>query len=135
MGPRPDHIVDPAYDPSSIDLPGLHLLGERQEKFLNQSGQDWTGAEMKAVLSRTAFCWAMHMHGAKDPRLLADLDCNGSGAVTADGYLMSSAHLMASGGFNINSTSVPAWTVSLASSHLKHPCRNVNFASARGVVR
>ena len=23
MGPRPDHINDPAYDPKSIDLPGL----------------------------------------------------------------------------------------------------------------
>lgn len=77
MGPRPDHIVDPAYDPKSIDLPGLQLLGERQEKFLNQWSQDWTGAEMKAVLSQTAFCGAVHMHGGKNARLLADLDCNG----------------------------------------------------------
>lgn len=77
MGPRPDHIVDPAYDPKSIDLPGLQLLGERQEKFLNEWGQDWTGAEMKAVLSQTAFCGAVHMHGSKNGRLLADLDCNG----------------------------------------------------------
>lgn len=77
MGPRPDHIVDPAYDPKSIDLPGLQLLGERQEKFLNQWSQDWTGAEMKAVLSQTAFCGAVHMHGGRNDRLLADLDCNG----------------------------------------------------------
>jgi hypothetical protein len=77
MGPRPDHIVDPAYDPKSIDLPGLQLLGERQEKFLNEWGQDWTGAEMKAVLSQTAFCGAVHMHGGRNARLLADLDCNG----------------------------------------------------------
>ncbi len=77
MGPRPDHIVDPAYDPNSIDLPDLQLLGERQEKFLNQWGQDWSGAEMKAVLSQTAFCGAVHMHGSKNGRLLADLDCNG----------------------------------------------------------
>jgi hypothetical protein len=77
MGPRPDHIVDPSYDPKSIDVPGLQLLGERQEKFLNQWGQDWTGAEMKAVLSQTAFCGAVHMHGGRNNRLLADLDCNG----------------------------------------------------------
>ena len=77
MGPRPDHIVDPAYDPKSIDLPDLQLLGERQEKFLHQWGQDWSGAEMKAVLSQTAFCGAVHMHGSKNGRLLADLDCNG----------------------------------------------------------
>jgi hypothetical protein len=77
MGPRPDHIVDPSYDPKSIDLPGLELLGERQETFLNTWGQDWTGAVMKAVLSQTAFCGAVHMHGGRNGRLLADLDCNG----------------------------------------------------------
>lgn len=77
MGPRPDHINDPSYDPKSIDLPGLQLLGDRQLKFLREWGQDWTGAEIKAVLSQTAFCGAVHMHGGRDDRLLADLDCNG----------------------------------------------------------
>ncbi len=77
MGPRPDHINDPSYDPKTIDLPGLQLLGERQEKFLREWGQDWTGAQMKAVLSQTAFCGAVHMHGKRGERLLADLDCNG----------------------------------------------------------
>lgn len=77
MGPRPDHINDPSYDPKTIDLPGLQLLGERQEKFLRDWGQDWTGAAMKAVLSQTAFCGAVHMHGKEKDRLLADLDCNG----------------------------------------------------------
>jgi|UniRef100_UPI003782E7B3 hypothetical protein len=77
MGPRPDHINDPAYDPKTVDLPGLQLLGERQEKFLRDWAQDWTGCEMKAVLSATSFCGAVHMHGKKDERLLADLDCNG----------------------------------------------------------
>lgn len=77
MGPRPDHINDPGYDPKTIDLPGLQLLGERQEKFLRDWTQDWTGTQMKAVLSQTAFCGAVHMHGKRDGRLLADLDCNG----------------------------------------------------------
>lgn len=77
MGPRPDHINDPAYDPRTIDLPGLQLLGDRQEKFLRAWTQDWTGASMKAVLSQTAFCGAVHMHGGRNDRLLADLDCNG----------------------------------------------------------
>lgn len=77
MGPRPDHINDPSYDPKTIDLPGLQLLGERQEKFLDSWSQDWTGAEMKVALSQTAFCGAVHMHGKRDNRLLADLDCNG----------------------------------------------------------
>ncbi len=77
MGPRPDHINDPSYDPKTIDLPGLELLGQRQEKFLEQWSEDWTGAEMKGVLSQTAFCGAVHMHGNRNNRLLADLDCNG----------------------------------------------------------
>lgn len=77
MGPRPDHINDKNYDPSSIDLPGLKLLGERQLRFLHDWGQDWTAADMKAVLSQTAFCGAVHLHGSNDNRLLADLDCNG----------------------------------------------------------
>lgn len=77
MGPRPDHINDPKYDPSKIDLPELELLGPRQEKFLESWSSDWTGTEMKCVLSQTAFCGAVHMHGAPKNRLLADLDCNG----------------------------------------------------------
>lgn len=77
MGPRPDHINDPKYDPKSIDVPGLQLLGERQHKFLRDWSVDWTGAEVKAVLSQTAFCGAVHMHGKRNDRLLADLDCNG----------------------------------------------------------
>ena len=77
MGPRPDHINDPKYDPNTVDLPGLQLLGPRQEKFLENWSEDWTDAEMKGVLSQTAFCGAVHMHGGSNNRLLADLDCNG----------------------------------------------------------
>ena len=77
MGPRPDHINNPSYDRQAVDLPGLELLGPRQEKFLEAWAQDWAGAEMKCVLSQTAFCGAAHLHGTSDNRLLADLDCNG----------------------------------------------------------
>lgn len=76
MGPRADHINDPAYDRASVDLPELKLLGDRQIKFLNEWGQDWTGADMKVVLSQTAFCGAVHKHGSESNRLLADLDSN-----------------------------------------------------------
>lgn len=77
MGPRPDHITNPNYDRKAVDLPGLQLLGARQEKFLTDWVQDWSGATLKTVLSQTAFCGAVHLHGAKTNRLLADLDCNG----------------------------------------------------------
>ncbi len=76
MGPRPDHINDPKYDRRSVDLPGLELLGSRQLKFLDQWSEDWTGAELKCVLSQTAFCGAVHLHGNRSMRLLADLDSN-----------------------------------------------------------
>lgn len=77
MGPRPDHINDPSYDRTAIDLDGLVLLGDRQLRFLNKWSQDWSGSEMKCVLSQTAFCGAVHLHGQPNNRLLADLDCNG----------------------------------------------------------
>jgi hypothetical protein len=77
MGPRPDHITDERYDPRAIDLPGLQLLGARQLTFLRAWTEDWSGADLKCVLSQTALCGAAHLHGQPDNRLLADLDCNG----------------------------------------------------------
>ena len=77
QGPRPDHIRNPNYDPSSIDVPGLKLLGERQLLFLDQWANQKSGNELKAVLSQTGFCGGAHLHGSKDNRLHADMDSNG----------------------------------------------------------
>jgi len=77
QGPRPDHILNPDYDPKSVDVPGAVLLGERQLKFLRDWGTDWKGAEMKAVLSQTIFCGGAHIHGGTNNRLHADMDSNG----------------------------------------------------------
>ena len=77
QGPRPDHILNPDYDPKSVDVPGATLLGERQLKFLRDWGTDWRGVEMKAVLSQTIFCGGAHIHGGTNNRLHADLDSNG----------------------------------------------------------
>jgi len=77
MGPRPDHITDPNYDRQAIDVPEARLLGERQLKFLREWGQDWSGQEMKVVLSQTIFAGAAHIHGRHNNRLVADLDSNG----------------------------------------------------------
>jgi hypothetical protein len=77
QGPRPDHVAQPDYDPASLDIPGAVLLGERQLDFLRVWGQDWTGAEMKSVLSQTIFCGGAHLHGKRDNRIYADLDSNG----------------------------------------------------------
>jgi hypothetical protein len=77
MGPRPDHINDPKYDRRAIDVPEAELLGARQLKFLRDWTQDWTGAQMKVVLSQTIFAGGAHLHGPKRERVLADMDSNG----------------------------------------------------------
>ncbi len=77
MGPRPDHVTAPGYDPRSLDVPGAKLLGERQLKFLREWGEDWRDCDMKAVLSQTVFCGGAHIHGKVGGRILADLDSNG----------------------------------------------------------
>ncbi|MCI0461068.1 MAG: alkaline phosphatase D family protein [Gemmataceae bacterium] len=74
---RPDHLKDPKVDVKSLDKPGLHLLGERQEKFLSQWTADWKGVDMKCVLSQTPFCNVADYHGGKDEYLIADLDSGG----------------------------------------------------------
>ncbi|MEL6142500.1 MAG: alkaline phosphatase D family protein [Bacteroidota bacterium] len=77
QGPRPDHIRNPGYNPASVDVPGLQLLGERQLAFLEAWGKDTVGVAMKAVLSQTGFCGGAHIHGQLDNRLHADMDSNG----------------------------------------------------------
>ena len=63
------------YDTSTLDIPGLKLLGDRQLNFLNNWAQHWDGVQMKAVLSQTPFYGGAHIHSGK--RLKADLDSNG----------------------------------------------------------
>ena len=79
QGPRPDHIRNPEYDPSTVDVPGLKLLGERQLAFLQHWGSEKTPGTIKAVLSQTGFCGAAHLHGGGEEkhRLHADMDSNG----------------------------------------------------------
>jgi hypothetical protein len=76
QGPRPDHIRNPDYDPASVDVPGLELLGQRQLDFLETWGAS-NPQLMKAVLSQTGFCGGAHLHGKQSNRLHADMDSNG----------------------------------------------------------
>ena len=76
QGPRADHINDPSYNPESINLPELVLLGQLQHQFLEEWGVD-KNSKMKAVLSATGFCGGAHLHGRRAERLHADLDSNG----------------------------------------------------------
>jgi hypothetical protein len=77
LGKRPDHVEVEGYDAKSFDRPGLVLLGERQERFLDAWGRDWTGAVMKAVVSQSAFATASTHHGAGKSFYYIDFDANG----------------------------------------------------------
>jgi len=77
LGPRPDHIDKPDYDPKDFDVPGKKLLGDRQLEFLHQWGQDWDGAVMKAVLSQTVWSMASTYHSSSKTFYYADFDADG----------------------------------------------------------
>ncbi len=74
---RADHVEDPNFDCSTLDKPGLILLGERQEAFLKKWAQDWRGHTLKALLSQTVFAGVATHHGGPDGYLKADLDSGG----------------------------------------------------------
>ena len=74
---RPDHVIDPEFDPRTADVPGAKLLGGRQLRFLEEWAADWKNTDMKAVLSQTVFANATSLHGAELQRLKADYDSNG----------------------------------------------------------
>ena len=74
---RPDHVIDPHFDPRTADVPGAKLLGDRQLKFLEDWASDWEKTDMKVVLSQTMFANAASLHGAEQKRLVADYDSNG----------------------------------------------------------
>ncbi len=76
-GGRGDHVEDADFDTSTLDKPGLVLLGERQEEFLKKWAEDWRGHSLKAVLSQTVFANAATHHGSFDGYLKADLDSGG----------------------------------------------------------
>jgi phosphodiesterase/alkaline phosphatase D-like protein len=74
--PRGDHVMDPNFDPKTADVPGLQLLGARQEQFLREWAADWRGADMKAVISQTIFTALPTTHGNERMILRADYDTN-----------------------------------------------------------
>ncbi|MFG0262635.1 MAG: alkaline phosphatase D family protein, partial [Novipirellula sp. JB048] len=71
---RADHVSDPDFDTTTLDKPGLVLLGERQEDFLKQWAEDWRGHTMKVLLSQTVFAGVATHHGNTAEYLKADLD-------------------------------------------------------------
>lgn len=71
---RADHVLDPTFDTTVLDKDGLVLLGKRQEKFLEQWGDDWRGHTMKVLFSQTVFAGVATHHGGQQQYLKADLD-------------------------------------------------------------
>jgi hypothetical protein len=73
---REDHIKE-LPDPRLVDVPGASLLGERQLQFLHHWVADWTGQDMKAILSQTPLAMTAQVQSSRRYRLAADLDSNG----------------------------------------------------------
>ncbi len=74
---RPDHILDPEFDPETADVAGATLLGPRQLAWLHRWGTQWRGIQMKCALSQTVFAGLATHHGSKSQYLVADYDSNG----------------------------------------------------------
>ncbi len=74
---RADHVPDKDFDTSTLDQPGLELLGKRQEGFLREWVKDWRGHSMKVLLSQTVFAGVATHHGGASGYLKADLDSGG----------------------------------------------------------
>jgi alkaline phosphatase D len=76
-GDRGDHVTNPNYDPKTADVPGLVLLGAKQEQFIREWVLDWRGADMKAAISQTVFTAMATTHGGSQSILMADYDASG----------------------------------------------------------
>ncbi len=74
---RADHVVDPNYTPEMANVEGAKLLGDRQLTFLDDWAQDWSGSDMKVVLSQTIFGNMATHHGGNLQYLIMDFDSNG----------------------------------------------------------
>ena len=74
---RPDHMVNPDADPKLSDVEGLELLGGKQLQFLQEWVRDWTGVQMKSVISQTIFTGMATTHGQERQVLRMDYDQNG----------------------------------------------------------
>lgn len=68
-------IVNVGIDPKSVDVPEAELLGDRQLAFLEDWTSDWSGADLKVVLSQTTFAQE-HTKIVKGQQIM-DMDSNG----------------------------------------------------------
>jgi len=74
---RHDHMKEAREDLSFLDKAGVVMLGERQLKFLNDWKMNWSGADMKVLLTQTVFANVATHHGRYDGYLYGDLDSGG----------------------------------------------------------
>lgn len=74
---RHDHMTAPREDLSFLDKPGVEMIGERQQKFLEEWIMDWENTDMKVLLSQTVFANVATHHGSLDNYLYGDLDSGG----------------------------------------------------------
>lgn len=73
---RIDHVTTP-LKPDELETDRLEFLGNQQMQFLNQWVENWTGADMKVLLSQTLFANVGTHHGSKKMFLYGDMDSGG----------------------------------------------------------
>lgn len=76
---EPPLLINPEFNPD-----GLALLGDRQERFLDQWSQDWRGHSLKAILSQTVFAGLATHQPQPDRYLKYDFDGSGWPAKARD---------------------------------------------------
>lgn len=75
---------DPQFINPAINPPDPQLLGERQEKFLENWATDWRGHKLKAVLSQTVFAGILTHQPTPQRYLKYDFDSSGWPAPARD---------------------------------------------------
>ncbi len=75
--PLDDYILDPNFNPSTVNLPDLQLLGQQQLHFLDNWIATKNPNALSAVLSQTTLFDPAHISGPSKERVVADLDANG----------------------------------------------------------
>lgn len=73
---RIDHIKERIGE-NELEDPNLEMLGSRQMQFLEDWVNDWTGADMKVLLSQTLFANVGTHHGDDKMFLYGDMDSAG----------------------------------------------------------
>lgn len=127
IGHAPASIIDRSYAANHLlfDSYFFSSLAAQEGEIFRRHGtvrnvRDVVGQFFDGSRPAPNAAYRPHLDGA-DPNTITQSLVSSRQGVTREAQQRIAAHLMTTGGFNVNSTSVPAWTAVLASAHLKRP--------------